>query len=148
MNLEDKQLTEAQKPGAEAGFTFAQRPIMELGCPTRALRLGLPQGAADLNFGSVEEARRFLDGTRQTLRQLQDTLQGHVDSYEGGLFTCSAGCHTKGTWVVLIWAYLGMREKKGDLSRFEPPQDRVAAHTKELIKGRCTNGAFAVEILS
>ena len=133
MNLEDKQLTEAQKPGAEAGFTFAQRPIMELGCPTRALRLGLPQGAADLNFGSVEEARRFLDGTRQTLRQLQDTLQGHVDSYEGGLFTCSAGCHTKGTWVVLIWAYLGMREKKGDLSRFEPPQDRVAAHTKELI---------------
>ena len=133
MNLEDKQLTEAQKPGAEAGFTFAQRPIMELGCPTRALRLGLPQGAADLNFSSAEEARRFLDGTRQTLRQLQDTLQGHIDSYEGGLFTCSAGCHTKGTWVVLIWAYLGMRERKGDLSRFEPPQDRVAAHTRELI---------------
>ncbi len=133
MNLEDQHLTEAQKPTAEIGFTFANRPIMELGCPTRALRLGIPQGAADLNFSSATEAQRFLEGTRQTLHQLQDTLQGHIDSHEGGLFTCSASCHAKGTWVVLIWAYLGMRRGEADLSRLEPPQDRVAAHTRELI---------------
>ena len=131
MDLEDQNLPDGQAP--EAGFTFSNRGMTDLGCPARNIRLGLQQGIGDLDFASPAEANRYFYETKQALGQLGETLQNYEDAFEGGLFHCAAACHGKGAWLVLVWAHLGMKGGERDLSRLETPQQRVAAHSRDLI---------------